>query len=268
MRIETGSMPRTMGEARAELLQHRAPHVLLVCLTAAVAARLWVGGLSPADLLPFVTVLTIQPFLEWTLHKFLLHAPPGRIAGRRVDTVAAREHRRHHQDPRNLELLFIPGRWLLYLIAAVLIVGLPLPGPLRLSFYVAAFGMAMAYQWSHFLIHTDYKPRSPTFRHLYDNHRWHHYRNEKYWFGVTNTLGDRILGTDHDRSSVPVSPTAKDLLGIGWLADDRHDLPTRSIPQIGVGRRVIDRPLARPRLRRGPNRPIPRNRKVDSGQRR
>ena len=42
-------------------------------------------------------------------------------------------------------------------------------------------------------------------------HRLHHYRNENYWMGVTNHLGDHVLGTFPNKDDVPVSPTAKTL---------------------------------------------------------
>ena len=82
---------------------------------------------------------------------------------------------------------------------------------MRTSFYVAGFAMALLYEWSHFLIHTDYKPKTRAYRHLYDNHRWHHYRNEHYWFGITSTIGDQVLRTAPGRDDVPVSATAKSL---------------------------------------------------------
>jgi hypothetical protein len=44
------------------------------------------------------------------------------------------------------------------------------------------------------------------------NHRRHHYRNERYWLGVTSNAGDRLMRTlpkaDDD---VPRSETARTL---------------------------------------------------------
>lgn len=111
-------------------------------------------------------------------------------------------------------LLFIPLRWCLYLVAGLILVGVFIPGwSNRSSWYVAAFAMALTYEWVHFLIHTDYKPRTYPYRMLYNHHRLHHYRNEQYWFGITNTLGDHVLGTAPDKNDVPVSATAKNLHG-------------------------------------------------------
>lgn len=207
-------LPRTLRGAARVFLQHGSPRLLLACLALAVAVRLLVGGYSWADFIPVALVVAVQPFLEWVLHVFVLHARPRRIRGRNFDTVVARDHRAHHADPRDLPLVFIPRRWCWYLVASVLAVGLLFPSwPLRTSFYVAAFAMAVVYEWSHFLIHTDYKARSRMFRHLYANHRLHHYRNEHYWFGITSTVGDRALRTAPDKDSVPVSATARNLWG-------------------------------------------------------
>lgn len=212
--MSTERLARTLPDALPQFLRFTSPRILLACLMVAVAARIWVGDYGWTNLIPVAAVLVIQPFLEWFLHVFVLHARPKQVAGRTFDTIVAQDHRAHHADPRDLPLIFIPLRWLAYLVASVLLVGLLIPGwSNRASFSVAAFAMAVAYEWSHFLIHTDYKPKRAAYRHLYSNHRLHHYRNEKYWFGITNTLGDRVLGTAPAKDDVPVSPTAKNLHG-------------------------------------------------------
>lgn len=209
-------LARTLPDAARQFLGFTSPRILLTCLAAAIILRVVVGDYRWSNLIWFAAVIVIQPFLEWVLHVFVLHARPRMVAGRQFDTVVARDHRAHHADPRDLPLVFIPLRWCGYLVLSVLLVGLAIPDwSGRSSFYVAAFAMAVAYEWSHFLIHTDYKPRSGIYRHLYTNHRLHHFRNEKYWFGITNTLGDRILGTAPEKADVPVSATARDLLGDG-----------------------------------------------------
>lgn len=205
---------RTLSQAFRQFLEYTSPRILIACLTLAIVARVVVGDFAWGNLIWFVVVIALQPFLEWVLHVFVLHAKPIQVKGHEFDTVVARDHRAHHADPRDLPLVFIPLRWLGYLIVSVLAVGLLIPDwPGRVSFYVAAFAMALAYEWSHYLIHTDYKPRSRAFRHLYSNHRLHHYRNENYWFGITNTLGDRVLRTAPDKADVPVSATARNLHG-------------------------------------------------------
>ena len=40
----------------------------------------------------------------------------------------------------------------------------------------------MVYEWCHYLIHTDYKPKTAVYRAIWRNHRLHHFKNEHYWF--------------------------------------------------------------------------------------
>jgi sterol desaturase/sphingolipid hydroxylase (fatty acid hydroxylase superfamily) len=87
-----------------------------------------------------------------------------------------------------------------------------LPEPRQV--WTALFGVTsigLAYEWTHFLIHTSYAPRGAVYRNLWRLHRLHHYKNEDYWFGVTGHLGDRVLGTAPDPKDVPLSPTARTL---------------------------------------------------------
>ena len=72
----------------------------------------------------------------------------------------------------------------------------------------------LGYEWVHFLIHTDYKPKTAAYRRLYKSHRLHHFRNENYWFGVSRLAADKVLNTSPERDDVPMSPTVKALHGI------------------------------------------------------
>jgi sterol desaturase/sphingolipid hydroxylase (fatty acid hydroxylase superfamily) len=67
------------------------------------------------------------------------------------------------------------------------------------------------YEWCHFLIHSPYRPRGRYYRSIWRSHRLHHYKNERYWFGITSNLGDRVLGTFPDQTEVGKSRTARTL---------------------------------------------------------
>ncbi len=68
------------------------------------------------------------------------------------------------------------------------------------------------YEWTHYLIHSDYKPKTRVYRAIWRNHRQHHYKNEHYWFTVTSSgTADRVLGTYPDPAARATSPTAKNL---------------------------------------------------------
>lgn len=211
---ETRRRGMTLAQAAREFWRHPSPWLLAAALIGAVAARVAVGDWRWSDaVLPFV-VLAVFPFAEWIIHVFILHWRPRRIAGVTVDTVLARKHREHHADPRITRLIFIPLQSLAGAFGASLVVAfvlIPRTG-LGLTFLVTLFAIGVIYEWSHFLVHTDYKPKTWFYRTMYRNHRLHHFKNEHYWFAVTTPgLADRALGTYPDPQTVPTSPTAKNL---------------------------------------------------------
>ena len=71
--------------------------------------------------------------------------------------------------------------------------------------------MIFLYEWTHFLIHTAYRPRSAAYKAIWRNHRLHHFKNEHFWHGVTNNFSDRVLGTNPDQREVAKSDTARAL---------------------------------------------------------
>ena len=83
----------------------------------------------------------------------------------------------------------------------------------RAPFLLTISTLGFVYEWLHYLIHSEYKPRTAPYRALWRHHRLHHYKNEQYWFGVTSTAADRALRTAPAPNEVETSPTARDLLG-------------------------------------------------------
>jgi sterol desaturase/sphingolipid hydroxylase (fatty acid hydroxylase superfamily) len=76
---------------------------------------------------------------------------------------------------------------------------------------VISYVLLAAYEWCHFLIHTPYRPAGWYYRSIWRGHRLHHFKNEHYWFGVTSTVGDRLLRTSPEQSQVSKSGTARSL---------------------------------------------------------
>jgi sterol desaturase/sphingolipid hydroxylase (fatty acid hydroxylase superfamily) len=203
----------TLAEARRSFAAKPTARLLAAFVAVTLAARAAVGDVGVTDLLVVVGVLAAEPFTEWLIHVFLLHFRPRTVGGRTIDLAIARKHRRHHADPRDLDILFIPLE--VVALAPVVALGLPLVAGAgwgtTLTFALTSFSMLLAYEWTHYLIHTSYRPRTRLYRRIWRAHRWHHYRNERYWFGVTVHLADRLLGTYPDRDDVPLSDTAKSL---------------------------------------------------------
>ena len=199
---------RTLAEARRVFLRHGSPRAITAALLASTAGLLVHGSWRWAQVLVLLVVLAAQPFLEWLVHVYVLHARPRVVAGRTLDLHQAKKHRAHHADPRNLDILFIPLRGAGSGVVVVALLCWLLPDPAtRLALLVAVTGTSLAYEWVHFLIHTDYKPRGALYRRLYVGHRLHHYRNENYWFGVSRRFGDTVLRTNPAKQDVPLSTT-------------------------------------------------------------
>jgi sterol desaturase/sphingolipid hydroxylase (fatty acid hydroxylase superfamily) len=195
----------TLAVAAGAFAAQRSPQVIAIVLLGSVIARVVVARWSWWDLLGPAIIVAAQPFTEWLIHVFLLHFKPRRLGGRNVDPLVARKHRAHHQDPKDVGLIFVPMPALLLLIfglgAAFLLIG---PLSRGLSGLVAAYAMLMIYEWTH-------RPRHGLYRYVWRAHRNHHFRNEHYWFGVTMHLADHVLGTFPEKAAVDVSPTARSL---------------------------------------------------------
>jgi hypothetical protein len=198
------------------------PPYLLGAVVLALAARGIQGEFSWRDLVMVAGLVAITPFVEWTIHVYLLHARPFMLLGRKVEMLSAREHRAHHEAPAVLDGVLIPVYAVLLFLVAIAAVNWALSFPIhlvlggpRLAYattgVATSFAILSAYEWTHFLIHTPHRARSRYYKAIWRNHRLHHYKNEHYWFGVTSTAGDRVIGTLADQRSVPRSATARSL---------------------------------------------------------
>ncbi|BCI53348.1 fatty acid hydroxylase [Mycolicibacterium litorale] len=204
----------TLADAGREFWRHPSPWLIAGTLVVAACARVAVGDWQVTDLFVPLTMVAVFPFVEWVVHVGILHWRPRRIGRVRIDPLLARKHREHHVDPRQVALIFIPWQALLWILpVAVGAAALVFPRPaMGLTFLVCLTVLGLAYEWCHYLIHSDYKPTTAAYRAVWRNHRQHHFKNEHYWFTVTSAgTADRVLGTYPDPATVPTSPTAKNL---------------------------------------------------------
>lgn len=209
----------TLGQTFRAFWRYPSPWMISVFILGTLTGRLVVGDWALSDAWAPIAFLALFPFTEWTIHVFILHWRPRRIAGVHVDSLLARDHRRHHADPRDVPLVFIPWRaliWVILLAGAVLplgigrLTGASLGG--ALTYMLVEAVVLGIYEWTHYLIHSDYRPRSVAYKAIWRNHRLHHYKNEHYWFTVTSAgTADRVLGTYPDAVNVTTSRTAKNL---------------------------------------------------------
>ncbi len=186
----------TLREAGREFARRPSPWLLGGALAAGVALRVALAPLGAADAAVAATVALAQPFVEWLIHVHVLHAPPVTVLGRRVDVGAS--HRVHHDDPRDPAHVFVDVRFLsgaLVALAGLWVLAYARRSPWLGTLLAVVPAGVLAYEWTHFLIHTDHPARTALYRRIRRAHLLHHYRNERYWLGVTTPLADVVLRT-------------------------------------------------------------------------
>jgi hypothetical protein len=199
----------SLGRAARVFARFGSPRVLVAGLVATGAVRVVaaVTGAAPPsrwDLVAVVVVVGLVPFVEWLVHRFVLHIEPVPIGSRRFDPGVG--HREHHDNPSTINWVLLrtvdAGLFLaVNTVVAVAVVGgpmwlagRPVLGPALTGVTLAAAALAH-YEWCHFLFHTAYRPRTNRYRRLKANHRRHHWRDDHAWLGITSNLADRTFRT-------------------------------------------------------------------------
>jgi hypothetical protein len=218
----SGPGPLRVADCARAFVRYASPKLIAAALLLALAARIVAGHWSWRDVVIPAGLVALEPFTEWVIHVYLLHAKPLRIGGRRYDLLAAREHREHHLAPAELDGVLIPTYAVLIFLPliALTVFGLSFPAHALLGGdrvagvaigVLSSYAILGTYEWCHFLIHTPYRPKSRYYKAIWRNHRLHHYKNEHYWFGITSNFGDIVIGTNPDQASVAKSATARTL---------------------------------------------------------
>jgi sterol desaturase/sphingolipid hydroxylase (fatty acid hydroxylase superfamily) len=197
-------------------------YIVLAALSFALAVHL-ATAVVPLVLATLLATL-VYPLVWYLLHRFVLH---GRFLYRWRWTAATwkRIHFDHHQDPRDLRVLFGALHTTLPTIAVVTIsVGWAIGGPAAAA---AALGTGLVttcvYEFCHCVQHLNYTPRSPFLQRIKRLHLAHHFHNEHGNFGITNFLWDRVFATYHARAKdVARSPT---VFNIGYTEGEAARFP-------------------------------------------
>lgn len=98
---------RSLSACAREFARHRSPQVLGAGVALVAVARVADGRWSWRDALVPPTIVAAQPFVEWVIHKYLLHLPPLEVKARRIEIPSAAEHRRHHLAPSDLDRVLL-----------------------------------------------------------------------------------------------------------------------------------------------------------------
>lgn len=211
---------RTLQRALQVFIQYPSPRLLAAKLVILIRVRVHLladqglASLTWWDLaIPLGIFAVLWPLQEWVLHKYVLHLRPRELFGRRFDPHFAKKHRDHHADPSYLPDVFLPARVILPLVPPTLAFWwwvMPTSG-LAVTAMTAYVGAALHYEWVHYLTHTNVTPRTGWFRRVRRNHRYHHFKNERYWHGFTVPVVDTLLGSNPKPASVETSATARTL---------------------------------------------------------
>ncbi len=156
---------------------------------------------------------------EYLVHRFVYHA----LAGTRAGKSLSANHVSHHGDPESLDYLFNDPKFSVSLGVVYFLVALALTRDIG-SAAVFSFGNYLAlayYEWVHFAAHRPgARPWTLWGRWMKRLHLLHHYKNERYWFGVTSPVFDVTMGTWADAESTAKSATVRTLVaprGEEWL---------------------------------------------------
>ncbi len=194
-------LPRSARAAVAMFWSHPSSLLIAGFVVLFGTWRLLLGDYSAVDTLIAVALVAYFPVNEWLIHVVMLHWKPRRILGVTIDFYLPKTHRRHHADPWNPQWVFIPRHvhaWTLPV--ALLLIGVLWPWKAWvLTGLTTYLLLGLHYEWVHFLAHIPWCPQGGVLGRYYQRrvreHRYHHFRNENYWWGVSMGLGDRLFGT-------------------------------------------------------------------------
>ena len=168
--------------------------------TVLVALALVLCALFAAHVLPFaplsLAAVAIGALVffgsEYTTHRFMFHAPPQRNAF--VLKLQHRLHYDHHVTPEELGLLFLPV-WFVIPVASLtfgIFFAITRDFGTSAALLLGAVLGLFYYEWVHYVAHIPFVPKTRFGRWIKKYHLWHHFKNERMWFGVTNPSMDFV----------------------------------------------------------------------------
>ncbi|HTV93094.1 MAG TPA: sterol desaturase family protein [Verrucomicrobiae bacterium] len=193
----------------AAFLRHGSNGILALGIVAAIGA--FGFGAVPFSLAGALIGAAIFFVSEYTTHRFLFHAQPSKIPF--VLKLQHKLHYDHHIDPPKIELLFLPWWFVVPTVLVYYGIYLAVVRSPALAFSLS-FGSVCAlfyYEWVHYVAHIPFNPVTPLGRYVKKYHLWHHFKNEHFWYGVTNPSMDFVGATYRDVESVDRSTTVREI---------------------------------------------------------
>ncbi len=183
----------------------------ILALAILVGIAIFALGIVPFSFLAALIGAAVFFSSEYTTHRFLFHAQPSKMPW--LLKLQHRLHYDHHIDPPKLELLFLP---LWFVIPTALLyygvfAAITRNTGLALSLTVGSICALLYYEWVHYVAHVPFNPVTPFGRYVKKYHLWHHFKNERYWYGVTNPSMDFVGVTYRDVDAVERSTTVREI---------------------------------------------------------
>jgi len=204
---------RTLGGAFSFFVRQGSPRVTALACAGFLIARIAAGQWRFADALVGIAVACSWHVQERLLHEYISHMRARRFLNSTFMKRLSEHHHRHHRDPWRTQTLFINTRAYWYTVPSVFGVLFVITLDIRITLTgsSAYFLTLLCYEWCHCLIHTSYIPRSNWYRRRWWNHRLHHFKNRRYWYGITSPMWDIAFGSRPNPSHIE---TRKDWRGL------------------------------------------------------
>ncbi|MDP9018176.1 MAG: sterol desaturase family protein [Candidatus Eremiobacteraeota bacterium] len=193
----------------AQFLRHGSNALLAVLLVFIGVAFVTMG--TSVVIWGFLLGMVIFFTSEYSTHRFLFHAKPMKNAF--ILHLQHRLHYDHHTEPDRLGLLFLPPWFVLPVFALYGLVYLAITKQpaLALSLLAGNLLALFYYEWVHYVAHVPFVPVTAYGKWIKKYHLLHHFKNEHFWFGVTNPSMDVLSRTYREKEDVTRSATTRQL---------------------------------------------------------
>jgi sterol desaturase/sphingolipid hydroxylase (fatty acid hydroxylase superfamily) len=157
---------------------------LLAIFGPVIAAALLVNARLPlaGTLIGYAIGLFLWTLLEYGIHRFAFHG--------------FLPHWQHHEDPKDPKYIVSP-LWLSCGTSALLLPILRIPAGSWARSGIVLAGIIsgyLVYEAVHLMIHAN-EAGGPTLRKLRKRHYIHHFADDRFHYGVTTSIWDRVFGS-------------------------------------------------------------------------
>lgn len=191
-------VPYTLKGCITKFVSHSTPRFIIASTAVLAGIRSIMPWTPLTDLLVITGTIGFWVVQEWFLHRYVLHEPliEGGWLGYHI-------HKEHHSIPFyhvSLDGPDIAVVWGATICALSFII---FPGEslnvCRMDFVLTYYLMGLLYEWTHYLTHTRYKPKTAFVRSLKAHHMTHHLDDNRCKFAFTVPLLDKLFRTSNVR---------------------------------------------------------------------